>query len=54
MDFKSKNYKDLTRFIYQDLSWGPLFRKKDGEVISSGTYQDLCNPEHPLGISVKV
>ena len=26
----------------------------DGEVISSGTYQDLCNPEHPLGISVKV
>ena len=35
MDFKSKNYKDLTRFIYQDLSWGPLFRKKDGEVISN-------------------
>ena len=33
MDFKSKNYKDLTRFIYQDLSWGPLFRKKDGDVI---------------------
>lgn len=35
MDFKSKNYKDLTRFIYQDLSWGPLFREKDGEVISN-------------------
>ena len=35
MDFKSKNYKDLTRFVYQDLSWGPLFRKKDGEVISN-------------------
>ena len=33
MDFNSKNYKDLTRFIYQDSSWGPLFRKNDGEVI---------------------
>ena len=28
-------YKDLTRFIYQDLSWGPLFRKEDGKVISN-------------------
>lgn len=35
MDFNLKNYKDLTRFIYQDLSWGPLFRKTDGEVISN-------------------
>ena len=34
MDFKSKNYKDLTRFVYQDLSWGPLL-EKDGEVISN-------------------
>lgn len=33
MDFSSKNYKDFTRFIYQDLSWGPLFRKDDGKVI---------------------
>ena len=31
-----------------------IYEIKDGEVISSGTYQDLCNPEHPLGISVKV
>ena len=35
MDFKSKNYKDLTRFIYQDLSWGPLFRKEDGKIIAN-------------------
>ena len=27
------NYKDLTRFIYQDLSWGPLFRYSDGNVM---------------------
>lgn len=32
MDFKN-NYKELTAFIYQDLSWGPLYRKKDGEII---------------------
>jgi len=32
MDFK-KYYKDLTAFIYQDLSWGPLYRKKDGEIL---------------------
>ena len=32
MDFR-KHYKELTAFIYQDLSWGPLFRKKDGEII---------------------
>ncbi len=31
-----------------------IYEIKDGEVISSGTYQDLCNPEHPLGISVKI
>ena len=31
-----------------------IYEIKDGEVISSGTYQDLCNPDHPLGISVKV
>jgi SAM-dependent methyltransferase len=33
MDYKKSNYKDLTRFIYQDLSWGPLYRQRDGEVI---------------------
>lgn len=33
MDFKKPNYKDLTRFIYQDLSWGPLYRHIDGEII---------------------
>ena len=33
MDYKKSNYKDLTRFIYQDLSWGPLYRDGDGEVI---------------------
>ena len=27
------NCKDLTRFIYQDLSWGPLFRYSDGNVM---------------------
>ena len=27
------NYKDLTRYIYQDLSWGPLFRFKDGRLL---------------------
>lgn len=32
MDFKN-NYKELTAFIYQDLSWGPLYRKKDGEIV---------------------
>ena len=31
-----------------------IYEIKDGQVISSGTYQDLCNPEHPLSISVKV
>ena len=31
-----------------------IYEIKDGKVISSGTYQDLCNPEHPLGVSVKV
>ena len=29
------NYKDLTRYIYQDLYWGPLFRFKDGKVIDN-------------------
>ena len=29
MDFKSKNYKDLTRFVYQDLI-GPSLEKDGG------------------------
>ena len=31
-----------------------IYEIQDGKVISSGTYQDLCNPEHPLGLSVKI
>ena len=31
-----------------------IYEINHGKVISSGTYQDLCNPDHPLGISVKV
>lgn len=29
-------YKNLTSFIYQDLAWGHIYRKKDGEVIKDG------------------
>ena len=25
-----KNYEKITRHVYENLSWGPLFRKKDG------------------------
>ena len=30
-----------------------IYEIKDGIVTSSGTYNDLCNPNHPLGMSVK-
>ncbi len=30
-----------------------IYEIKDGLVASSGNYHDLCNPEHPLGLSVK-
>ncbi len=30
-----------------------IYEIKDGLVASSGTYNDLCNPNHPLGMSVK-
>ena len=28
-----KNYEKITRYVYENLSWGPLFRKKDGKKI---------------------
>ena len=28
-----KNYEKITRYVYENLSWGPLFRKKDGTKI---------------------
>ena len=34
MDNK-KNYKDMTNFLYQELAWGPLFKKKDGKSIKN-------------------
>ena len=30
-----KNYEKLTRFVYENLSWGPLFREKDGSRIAN-------------------
>ena len=30
-----------------------IYEIKDGLIASSGTYDDLCNPDHPLGMSVK-
>ncbi len=30
-----------------------IYEVKDGLVAASGTYSDLCNPNHPLGMSVK-
>ncbi len=30
-----------------------IYEIKDGLVASSGTYSDLCDPSHPLGISVR-
>lgn len=32
-NFNQKNYEKLTRYVYENLSWGPLFRKKDGSKI---------------------
>ena len=29
------NYENLTKFIYQELSWLPLYIKKDGKVKKS-------------------
>lgn len=34
MDTK-KYYKEITTLIYEDLAWGPLYRKKDGEIIKN-------------------
>ena len=31
-----------------------IYEIKDGLLICSGSYDDLCNPNHPLGRSVKV
>ncbi len=44
------NYKDLTRYIYQDLSWGPLFRFKDGKVIDNADN----NAEKYINDSLKI
>ncbi len=30
-----ENYKNITAFIYEDLAWGPLYRKKDGEILKN-------------------
>ena len=30
-----------------------IYEVKDGLIASSGTYNDLCNPSHPLGMTVK-
>ena len=27
------NYNELTKLIYQDLAWGPLYKKNDGAYI---------------------
>lgn len=31
-----------------------IYEINDGHIVSSGTYDDLCNPSHPLGTSVRV
>ncbi len=31
-----------------------IYEIKDGLIAASGTYKDLCDPTHPLGMSVKV
>lgn len=38
-DAEDIKYSQLTSFIYQDLSWGPLYREKDGEVITNADNQ---------------
>ena len=38
-DAEDIKYSQLTSFIYQDLSWGPLYREKDGEVIINADNQ---------------
>ena len=30
-----KKYEKFTKFVYENLSWGPLFREKDGSKISN-------------------
>ena len=30
-----KNYEKFTKFVYENLSWGPLYREKDGSKISN-------------------
>ena len=32
---KKYNYKELTKFVYDNLSWGPLYRHKDGKTVSN-------------------
>jgi len=32
---KKYNYKELTEFVYDNLSWGPLYRHKDGKNVSN-------------------
>lgn len=34
IDF-NKFYKELTSFVYQDLSWLPLYKKEDGAFIKN-------------------
>ena len=45
-----KDYKELTTLIYQDLAWGPLYIKKDGEVIKNADN----NAEKYISDSLKI
>lgn len=45
-----KYYKDVTTFIYEDLAWGPLYRKKDGEIIKNADN----NAEKYISDSLKI
>ena len=45
-----KEYKKLTTLIYEDLAWGPLYIKKDGEVIKNADN----NAEKYINDSLKI
>ena len=32
---KKNSYSDLTNFLYQELAWGPFFKKQDGKYIKN-------------------
>ena len=33
--FRKNSYSDLTNFLYQELAWGPFFKKQDGKYIKN-------------------